>query len=872
MVHAAWDSHSRNSDPHASAHMDAPQQARNPSTPTRENTAPHTDQQSSRVHAKEEATARTLPATTSERDQHADASGLTDMAKYMIRRDLVQTGLTNFDDRPENYRTWKFTFKDAINSLGFSAREELNLLSKWLGNESREHAKRLRMANANHPQVGLDLVWERLEECYSNPEAVEDSLFKRVDSFPKITAKDYSKLRELGDLLQELEFARKDHSLTGLNVLDSARGVRPILEKLPYNLQERWISQGSKYKREKQVAFPPFSFFLSFIREEARTRNDPSFILGEQTIHSASSLRNERPVARYSNTQTPISVHWMDVPPTAQTTPDQSVTGDEEPRDPNRECPIHKKPHPLNKCFGFRMKSLEERKRLLGEFRVCFRCCGSTTHLARDCKEEIKCAVWKSDKHVTALHPEALTLHQLNNPSSVAEHGGEEGEGEPTSVTSQRTEVCGKGSDKMSCTKICLVAVHPQGQPEKASRMYAILDDQSNRSLANTEFFHLFNSQDNASPYTLRTCAGSTETTGIRASGYVICSVDNRVKIALPTLIECNHMATNRDEIPTPDVARHHPHLRGIANYIPPVEQGAKILLLLGRDILRVHKVRKQRNGPHNAPYTQRLDLGWVIVGNACTDKEHGQDYVDARRMVITECGHTSLSEPGLGHLQATGGPSEEKRQGHTPEIDKNILTSGGCDNGLGCLVVKTTKDNESTPPKEESILPKVTDKMISQKERNNQIVLLRAMTQLRRTAIPLHRMSSDKAASCHGWNSRKGLYPAGETTGIKRLFFHTRKRRQLQRHFPKGCTRTKETVFCHVQGENNLLRAVNKETQRRIAKIRGDVLLQEECTNDLGCTAFQTTRDDDKQTPSMGDRGFLMLTVKELVKDGLGS
>ncbi|XP_075445032.1 uncharacterized protein LOC142488412 [Ascaphus truei] len=342
MVHAAWDSHSRNSDPDTSAHTDAPQQARYPGTPIRENTAPHIDQQSARVHAKEEATARTLPATTSERDQHADASGLTDIAKYMIRRDLVQTGLISFDDRPENYRTWKFTFKDAINSLDFSAREELNLLFKFLGNESREHAKKLRAANANQPQVGLDLVWERLEESYGSPEAVEDLLFKRVDSFPKITTKDYSKLRELGDLLQELEFARKDHSLTGLNVLDSARGVRPILEKLPYNLQERWISQGSRYKREKQVAFSPFSFFLSFIREAARTRNNPSFILGAQTTHSASSLRTERPVARYGNTQTPISVHRTNVPPTTQTTPDQLVAGDEEPRDLNKECPIHK--------------------------------------------------------------------------------------------------------------------------------------------------------------------------------------------------------------------------------------------------------------------------------------------------------------------------------------------------------------------------------------------------------------------------------------------------------------------------------------------------------------------------------------------------
>ena len=43
---------------------------------------------------------------------------------------------------------------------------------------------------------------------------------------------------------------------------------------------------------------------------------------------------------------------------------------------------------------------------------------------------------------------------------------------------------------------------------------------------------------------------------------------------------------------------------------IPEVDPTAEILLLLGRDIIRVHKVREQVNGPHNAPFAQCLDLG----------------------------------------------------------------------------------------------------------------------------------------------------------------------------------------------------------------------------------------------------------------------
>jgi len=79
----------------------------------------------------------------------------------------------------------------------------------------------------------------------------------------------------------------------------------------------------------------------------------------------------------------------------------------------------------------------------------------------------------------------------------------------------------------------------------------------------------------------------------------------------------------NRTEIPSPEVARCHPHLQRLAERIPPVDPDAPILILLGRDILQVHKVREQINGPHSAPYAQRLDLGWVIVGDICLGTIH---------------------------------------------------------------------------------------------------------------------------------------------------------------------------------------------------------------------------------------------------------
>lgn len=161
------------------------------------------------------------------------------------------------------------------------------------------------------------------------------------------------------------------------------------------------------------------------------------------------------------------------------------------------------------------------------------------------------------------------------------------------------------------------------GEKEKAVKMYAVLDEQSNKSLAKSEFFDLFNIQTSSTPYTLRTCSGKMDTSGRRGTNFILESVNGKLHLPLPPLIECDMVPDDRAEIPSPEIALHHPHLKPVADKIQPIDNDAPILLLIGRDMVRVHKVREQINGPHDAPYAQRLDLGWVIVGEVCLGQAH---------------------------------------------------------------------------------------------------------------------------------------------------------------------------------------------------------------------------------------------------------
>ncbi|KAM4026786.1 uncharacterized protein ACNLHF_022640 [Anomaloglossus baeobatrachus] len=205
---------------------------------------------------------RVVMATSGEK------SDMSEFARFMVSRELINTSLTKFDDRAESYRAWKATFKAAIANLNFTAEQELDLLIKWLGPGSTNRIKSLRTVYVGQAEAGLAAAWQRLERTFGSAEAIEKALFKRLQDIPKINLKEVHKLQDLNDLLMELELAKRDPRLSGLCYLDTAHGVNPIVVKLPYSLQEKWATSVSRYKRMHDVTFPPFIQFCKFIDEQ----------------------------------------------------------------------------------------------------------------------------------------------------------------------------------------------------------------------------------------------------------------------------------------------------------------------------------------------------------------------------------------------------------------------------------------------------------------------------------------------------------------------------------------------------------------------------------------------------------------------------
>lgn len=115
--------------------------------------------------------------------------------------------------------------------------------------------------------------------------------------------------------------------------------------------------------------------------------------------------------------------------------------------DPDKHCPLHKKTHPLKRCCSFCSKSLEERKTYLKDKNICFKCCASTKHQAKNCQIKVTCKECGSERHNTVLHPGPPPPNSITLPTEVKQHGREpELSTLSVSATAMCTEVCGEQS------------------------------------------------------------------------------------------------------------------------------------------------------------------------------------------------------------------------------------------------------------------------------------------------------------------------------------------------------------------------------------------------------------------------------------------
>ena len=623
--------------------------------------------------------------------------------QFMARRELIANKIQKFDDNPRNYCSWRDSFKNMIKNVNITLNEELSLIIEYTSNESRKLAQRLRNAYINNPSDGVAILWQKLRQRYGSDTVITEVYLNKMNDFPKIGYRDNKKLQELGDLLLELQCAKTDGGYPGLRILNEPSCIKPVIAKLPNDIQTRWQQHAYCYKKQHPaVYYPPFNEFATFIQELSLERNDPNLII---------DIPDKKPTLNPRWPKEEIRVKKTNVESGNSATPPALS--------PANWCIVHQKPHPLSRCRAFQAKSLDERTKILKQNRVCFHCIASCDHLARNCKAKITCTECGSTKHLSALHVQGAQNdggEKRDERKGNMESKSKETCDQPGQKSEDITSKCGTSLGGKSCSKICLANVYVNGYPDTKVKAYVVVDYQSNGSLGKSDLFDRLNITSPKTTYSLRTCAGTTHMQGRYSKDLIVEFIDGSSRHQLSNVIECNAILDSKEEIPTPDVARAHPHLKDIATQIPEMCDDVDILLLVGRDAPPLQKIHESRNGARNAPWAQRLDLGWVIIGNACLDGAHKPD-ISCYNTHILQNGRPSFLSPCPNRFHIQGHISDH--QNNETIKRKETFKNGKFDDGLGGNVFARTKDDNKPGQsvEDQRFLEIMNDQMVKNNE-----------------------------------------------------------------------------------------------------------------------------------------------------------
>ena len=199
-----------------------------------------------------------LPSTSSQTARFSNpADRMECLIQFMTRRELIANKIEKFDDRPENFNTWKAAFKNMTNDVNITASEELPLMLAYTTGQSKRLVQRLRNAYIENLAAGVQESWKKLGERFGSTNVH----LNKLTTFPALAPKDNKGLQELGDLMLELQYAKEDGGLAGLKILDESAFLKPVLIKLPEELQGRWQRHAYRFKSPHGVDYPPPPLF-----------------------------------------------------------------------------------------------------------------------------------------------------------------------------------------------------------------------------------------------------------------------------------------------------------------------------------------------------------------------------------------------------------------------------------------------------------------------------------------------------------------------------------------------------------------------------------------------------------------------------------
>ncbi|XP_038055961.1 uncharacterized protein LOC119727951 [Patiria miniata] len=548
-----------------------------------------------------------------------------------------------FTADPLKYPRWKRAFEILIEQRGIPRSERLHYLQKYLGGAVKESIEGYFFLSTDD---AFDKAKELLEKRFGDPFVVANAFRNKLESWPKISPRDGTGMRNLADFLGQCQVAME--TIGSLQVLDDERENRKVLVKLPDWLINKWARKAVEFK-EKQKKYPPFSDFVKFMQLEAKIACDP--------VTSIQGLRGQdRQNDKGERKRTPGGSSFSTSANEA-TKNSNTGRGIQNPK----SCLLCSKNHNLGDCWEFLKQPLEERKTFAMKKGLCFGCL-SQGHMSKHCKRRATCKTC-AKSHPTALHGD---IRKTEKPTEGGKNPQQNSEKQQTSVSSH-TGVSHLSGTSNCCKSSMIVPVwvSHRDKPEKERLVYALLDTQSDTTFILDSTCEALDLQGTKVNLLLSTMFAEDQKVASRKiDGLIVRGFDSHLKISLPAAYSREIMPANRSHIPTSEMARKWPHLEKLADLLMP-STDCEVGILIGYNCPRALAPCDVVPPVNNGPYGQRTVLGWGIVG-----------IVDPNQCEVDDCDPIGVSHRILIHEVPSFLTVGESPKGCTEENVDNIQFS----------------------------------------------------------------------------------------------------------------------------------------------------------------------------------------------------
>lgn len=558
------------------------------------------------------------PAATSFQPRHA-ASEMTMTQESVSLAQAIASSLsmnrlpvpepTTFSGDPLRFTDWKMSFMTLIDRKPLPASEKMFYLKNYLAGEARKAVEGFFYRDSENAYNG---AWKVLQDRYGNPFIIQKAFRDKLVKWPKISANDPLALREFADFLQSCTEAIPH--VKGLAILNDCEENHKLLKKLPEWIVRKW-SRIVVDELDTSGSYPDLTCFTEFLSREARIACNPiasPLLINFKPIDDRIPKRAK---AFNTNTQTKSFAQ------------EKQEVNNNKPKSPCFVC--KSEAHGITKCPTFAAKSVEDKKTFIHENRLCFGCLRKG-HMTKDCRRRHTCNACNR-RHPTCLHEDRKQRPVeaiMNSSTSTEEHASQETHKVMSHTSTQRTS---------ATSSIVPVFVSSVQEPHREILTYAILDTQSDSTFVLDDVLDKLNVDVQPVKLKLSTMTAiDTIISSKSVHGLQVRGLYSESCIQLQQAYSRDFIPVDKSYVPTKETALLWPHLRNLADKLPPL-QDCDVGLLIGYDCPAALAPREVILGDKNQPFAQRSELGWSIIGssNPHLDRQGSQSFV--HRLTVKE-------------------------------------------------------------------------------------------------------------------------------------------------------------------------------------------------------------------------------------------